>query len=58
MVGIIIGIVMGVGGSYFIGQRYDIKPGGNRYTLVKTDRWTGRSWMNILLSSDWVKMRD
>ena len=45
ILGIVTGLALGLGGSYFFGQRYTITQAGNKYTMVKVDRWTGRSWM-------------
>jgi hypothetical protein len=43
LLGIIIGAVLGLGGSYLIGQRYDIR---NQDSLtIKADRWTGKTWL-------------
>ena len=46
LLGTILGIVLGFVGNYLLGHRYDVKstgPGG--VMTVKTDLWTGRSWM-------------
>jgi hypothetical protein len=44
VLGIVIGLAMGCGGSYLAGQRYIItKESGAPQT--KMDRWTGKTWV-------------
>ncbi len=45
VVGIVFGIVLGLSGSYFIGERYTVMKEGA--LTMKTDHWTGKSWLML-----------
>jgi len=51
LVGIIIGTILGLGGGYLVGQRYEVTATGpSGCVVIKTDRWTGRSWSGNILA--------
>lgn len=58
LLGAILGIVLGLVASYSLGQRYELTPAGpDGYILIKTDRWTGRSWQRIpYISTSWEEV--
>lgn len=46
LLGILVGAVLGFSAKYMIGQRYNVTSNGPEGIMtIKTDRWTGRSWM-------------
>ncbi len=46
LLGIALGVTLGFVGNYLLGHRYDVKATGPQGIMtIKTDRWTGRSWM-------------
>jgi hypothetical protein len=47
VVGVIIGIVLGFSGSYLVGQRYTITKCYDDTSAIKTDRWTGKTWLML-----------
>ena len=53
VLGIVAGLALGLASSYFVGQRYEVLSTGPRgCRVIKTDRWTGKSWeSNVLQQS-------
>jgi len=46
LLGAVLGTALGFASSYLLGQRYDVKSTGPEGIMtIKTDRWTGKSWM-------------
>lgn len=46
LVGLVLGTLLGAVGVFSLGERYTIIQGGNEYTVLKVDRWTGKSWIS------------